>query len=80
MVNVRKPTVIGVNVEHIDTSSMIFSSIFLGGKCSLVWMEHSLPTSAYYNLLYDAVAVVGVVVLLSQRDGETFTYLLSDVK
>ena len=43
-------------------------------------MEQSLPNTAYYNLLYDAVAVVGVVVLLSQRDGETFTYLLSDVK
>ena len=26
-INVRKPTVIGVNVEHIDTSSMIFSSM-----------------------------------------------------
>lgn len=40
------------------------------------------PNSAYSNLLYDAVCVVvvDVFVQLSQRDGETFTYLLSGVK
>ena len=32
----RKHTVMGVNVVHIDIFSMIFSSIFLSGKCSLL--------------------------------------------
>ena len=79
VLNVRKHIVIGdigVNVVYnIDTSSKTFSSIFLAGKCPLNWDQIVL------NLLYDAVCVVvDVFVQLSQRDGETFTYLLSGVK
>ena len=65
MVNVRKPTVIGVNVEHIDTSSMIFSSIFLGGN--VLWYEWSTLYPLVLIIIYCMTRLLLLVLLCCYR-------------